>query len=122
MENEEMKFKVGDNVKVVKSGHSYTSYVIMFRRLNFRNTNVNPSVSNGTIGTVFGSLPHTSSNGVICVAIRDKFGTEYLIEQRGLMFTEEKSISTTTTKVTRKQLGDIYPLVCEGWKDRINQV
>lgn len=122
MENEEMKFKVGDNVKVVDSGDSYTSYVIMFRRLNFRNTNVNPSAIEGTIGTVFGILPHTSSNGDICVAIRDKFGTEYLIEQGGLMLTEEKSISTSTTKVTRKQLGDIYPLVCKVWKDRITQV
>lgn len=42
-----MKFRVGDNVKVVKSGYSYTSYVIMFRRLNFRNTNVNPSINFG---------------------------------------------------------------------------
>lgn len=117
-----MKFKVGDNVKVVKSGHSYTYYDRMFRRLNFRNTSANPSAPVGTIGTVFGVCAHDSVKKEVCVAIRDKFGTEYLIEQRGLTLTEEKAISTMTTKVTRKQLGDIYPLVCEGWKDRINQV
>lgn len=117
-----MKFKVGDNVKVVDSGGSYTSYDHMFRKLNFRNTNVNPSAPEGTIGTVFGVCAQTSNSRYVCVAIRDKFGTEYLIEQSGLMLTEEKVISTATTKVTRKQLGEIYPLVCESWKGRITQV
>lgn len=117
-----MKFKVGDNVKVVESGYSYTTYDMMFRRLNFRNPNENPIAPKGTVGTVFGVCTHTSSNIYICVAIRDKFGTEYLIEQKGLMLVEDKGVGTTTTKVTRKQLGEIYPLVCEGWQSRINEV
>src|SRR5690606_3094476 len=122
MENKEMKFKVGDNVKVVYGGYSYTSYDKMFRKLNFRNTDKNPSAPNGTIGTVFDVCAHTSNSRYVCVAIRDKFGTEYLIEQKGLTLTEEKVVSTRTTKVTRKQLGEIYPLVCKAWKDRITQV
>src|SRR5690606_26881575 len=122
MENKKMKFKVGDKVKVVDRGHSYTSFESMFRKLNFRNTLKNSSATEGTIGTVFGVCAHTSSSAEVCVAIRDKFGTEYLIEQSGLTLTEEKGISATTTKVTRKQLGEIYPLVCANWKDRINQI
>src|SRR5690606_10316620 len=35
---------------------------------------------------------------------------------------EEKGISATTTKVTRKQLGEIYPLVCKDWQRKINEV
>ena len=39
-----MKFKVGDNVKVVNSGDSYTSYDRMFTRLNFRKSTCKPTI------------------------------------------------------------------------------
>jgi len=94
-------FKVGDVVKAVGIGYSYTTYESKFIELGFKNKEHNNSFSHGTVAKIFGISKHDVSSDCI-VAIRDMAGNESLIGERGLelVFSEpgsKKAISVNLT-------------------------
>lgn len=80
--------KVGDMVKVVDNGQSYTTYTnwcyqnLPFNLVKQYAYHVTPYM--GTLGKVVCIAPHLDNNGVKVVAIQDNKNRIYLIKESGL--------------------------------------
>lgn len=78
-----MSYKIGDFVKVVNPGKTYTTYSEKFVELGFNNIARNESFRTGTVGQIFGITEHDSKNKTM-LALVDKDGNECLIDAGGV--------------------------------------
>ena len=85
------KFKVGDKVQVVDSGKTYTTYVRMFEKMGFKNTEKNQFFQQGLIATVFAVGIH-DDNELPLLGIEAANGTQCLISADGVI-----AVGTTLT-------------------------
>jgi hypothetical protein len=77
------KYKIGDWVRVIRTGYTYSAYEHMFTQLGFRDTNRNDPFARDTIAQVFGCDEH-ENNDQMLYALRDLHGGESLVDDRGL--------------------------------------
>lgn len=122
------QFKVGDTVRVINPGRTFTTHRSAFERFGFRNLEQNDSFKAGTIATVFNT--GTVNGGPETVSIRDGIGRECLINISGvelvqpLMITKEKILEAAAKCSTAKEtLKTLFPEVfneeCEiKWDER----
>ena len=87
------KFKVGDKVQVVDSGRTYTTYVDMFEKMGFKNTEKNQFFQQGLIATVFAVSIH-GDNKLPLLGLQAANGTQCLIGSKGVV----KVISTSSSE------------------------
>jgi hypothetical protein len=73
---------VGDIVRVVAPGATYSTYSDLFEELGFFNRTINNSFKEDTIAQIFATK---SENGNKLFAIRDREGNESLIGERGIV-------------------------------------
>ena len=85
------KFKVGDKVRVVDSGKTYTTYVAMFEKMGFNNTESNSFFQQGLIATVFAVAEH-EDDGLTLLGLQAANGTQCLISSEGVIM-----VGTTLT-------------------------
>lgn len=85
------KFKVGDKVQVVDSGKTYTTYVRMFEKMGFKNTERNELFHKGLIATVFVADVH-EENELPLLGLEAANGTQCLISADGVI-----GVGTTLT-------------------------
>jgi hypothetical protein len=85
------KFKVGDKVQVVDSGKTYTTYVRMFEKMGFKNTERNEFFQKGLIATVFAVDVH-EENELSLLGLEAANGTQCLISAGGVI-----GVGTTLT-------------------------
>jgi hypothetical protein len=76
-------FKIGDRVKVIRNGSTYTNYKKMFQKLNFKNKNYNGLPDNGDLGTIFAIEEH-SDNSKLLLAINFDMGHQCLMNADGI--------------------------------------
>lgn len=75
---------VGDIVKVINPGKTYSIYDIKFKELNFKNKKVNNEYKAEHIAKVFNICKHENSNEGTLYALRDIEGNECLINEKGI--------------------------------------
>ena len=85
------KLKVGDKVQVVDSGKTYTTYVDMFEKMGFKNTEKNECFQKGLIATVFAVSIH-GDNKLPLLGLEAANGNQCLISTDGVI-----GVSTTLT-------------------------
>ena len=104
------KFKVGDFVKVVSNGGTYSTYKDKFTELGFINTQLNKGFDDGTIAQIFGITKH-EVHGSVLLAIVAEDGSECLINEGSVepLVWKKKSV--------RVELNDAYTAVVD--KDKI---
>jgi len=85
------KFKVGDKVQVVDSGKTYTTYVDMFEKMGFKNTEKNECFQKGLIATVFAVSIH-GDNKLPLLGLEAGNGNQCLISADGVI-----AVGTTLT-------------------------
>ena len=78
-----MNYKIGDFVKVVNPGKTYSTYEDKFVELGFNNIYRNESFWPGTVGQIFGITKHDSAYNTL-LALVDKDGNECLISAEGV--------------------------------------
>lgn len=103
--------KIGDKVRVKYNGKTHNTYHSLFKKLNFKNENINADWKNGEEGVVFGVTAHESASNIKLVAIRHKDGRECLINVEGveLITTLSKYESITREiKELEKKLASLY--------------
>ena len=88
-----MSFNVGDYVKIVDKGATYSNYSDKFRELGFLNVQINNPVSEGSRGIIFAISTHDNSSATL-VAINvysddtqfggNTFKAQVLMHERGI--------------------------------------
>lgn len=87
------KFKVGDKVKVVNNGTTYTLYDFAARELGLKNWNKRNTPDNGLVGTILSTF--SDSREIYGIRI-DSTGEEYVIGEKGLgIYTGEYNLTLT---------------------------
>jgi len=107
------KFKVGDKVRVVDSGKTYTTYVAMFEKMGFNNTESNSFFQQGLIATVFAIDVH-EDNELPLLGIQAANGTQCLISVNGV---EPTLTSEDKFDIIREFCDDV--LSSEGIEDKV---
>ena len=79
------KIEVGSKVIVSNNGNTYSTYSNMFIKMNFKNQRVNGALENGKICTVFGIESPFEDKKDLLYGIRDEYGREALMSEKGLM-------------------------------------
>lgn len=97
-----IKPKVGDHVIITEPGHTYETYKEKFRELGFQNPNEeHPGPAQpGIEGVVFAITQHKTWSEIVMVAVRNKFGQEWLVQDTGVGVVEDNSAPRTFTKFT----------------------
>jgi hypothetical protein len=80
---EKSQYSVGDFVKIVSSGCTYSTYDRMFKKMGFNNTKSNESWDDGDVGQIFAIDNHPDFGGFI-YALVDKDGRECLMSEAGI--------------------------------------
>lgn len=110
MENTKCKFKIGDKVKVVNIGLTYSSFEAKFRILGFKDMRRNPSWFNGEVGEVWAFT--VSPRGGYMVALNHADGRQCLIHEEGvqLALPEKWAVSEggEDPVLTQEELGNVY--------------
>jgi hypothetical protein len=78
------KFKVGDKVHVIDSGKVYTTYVAMFEKMGFKDTERNHFFQQGLIATVFAVDVH-EDDGLTLLGLQAANGSQCLISSEGVI-------------------------------------
>ena len=110
------KFKVGDKVQVVDSGKTYTTYVDMFEKMGFKNTERNEFFQQGLIATVFAVSIH-GDNKLPLLGLEAANGTQCLISADGVLEVRTTYTSEDKFDIIRQFCDDV--LSSEEIEDRV---
>lgn len=108
------KFNIGDKVKIVNSGQTYSTYADKFIELGFKNEINNPGLPHGTVGTVFGTSFDRSERKIY--AIRTRKGEEVLIGEPGIEIVDLKD---DIYEVSGVFILEAYKAACSEWKKKL---
>jgi hypothetical protein len=89
-------FKIGDRVKVIRNGSTYTNYKEMFQKFNFKNKDYNGLPDNGDLGTIFAIGEHPES-GELLLAINLNNGHQCLMDADGVELIQMAKPTQTMT-------------------------
>lgn len=92
-------FSVGDKVKVISTGPTYSNYTDMFNMMDFRNPTTSKSCSTGEIGTIFALKVHGGSCGDVLAGINLEGGKQVLIGVKGI---EKYIVKATASEDVKK--------------------
>jgi len=110
------KFKVGDKVQVIDSGKTYTTYVSMFEKMGFNNTERNEFFPAGLITTVFAVNVHEEDE-LPLLGLQAANGTQCLISANGVIGVGTTLTSEDKFDVIREFCDEI--LGSEGIEDKV---
>lgn len=97
----EKKFYVGQKVKIINNGSTYTTYDRKFTELGFSDKKHNPCFLNGEYGVIFATTTHEVNKDFL-LAIRADDGRECLINSDGVCLIDPEPFRLTEWQ--RKQL------------------
>jgi hypothetical protein len=107
------KFNIGDKVKVVDNGKSYTTYQTWADVYGLKNYKSKEFYcpNNGTVATIVAKAKHLGGNEML-VGIRIENGDEYIIEDKGLELISPslKSMLTNGRRVKLRN-GEMYTVI-----------
>lgn len=105
-----MKFKVGDKVRVIDNGLSYTTYPkvndFLIQAKNPKPYNYNVCIPNGEIGVIKTIKKHLYSNDILSLIESGNYS--YLISLKGIEFIESQTEFTFQEVIARIKPGEIY--------------
>lgn len=109
------KFKIGDKVKVVDAGRTYTTYNAWAKKHGLTNYAGRPRdcmTYNGLIGVIV-AVVHSATERGYLIGIRAEDGKEYIVEDCGLELVTDVNLKDLLTNGRRVKLrnGTMYTVV-----------
>lgn len=84
-------YKIGQRVKILNNGLTYTTYSDMFRKFKFKNTEINWEFPDKSTAIIF-NMGILDSTGKDVLCLRNEIGQECLIEENAVCLYDDESL------------------------------